>query len=139
MANGEKTISKKRQQTAERIVAAIKGSNGLLTLAARKAGLNYSTVWRYSQDFATVKQAMQEAKESMTDFAEGKLFKKIKDGDTTAIIFYLKTKGRDRGYIEKQEVESLVKVHRNLDDYSTEELLAIAEGRARTPKAKASD
>lgn len=97
-------MSKKRNETASRIIEAIKESNGLLTLAAKRAGLHYATVWQYTQDFSTVKQAVIEAKEKMLDFAEGKLYENIKEGDNTAIIFYLKTQGKARGYIERQEV-----------------------------------
>jgi len=104
VTNGKNVISKKREQKAEKIIAAIKESKGLLTLAARKAGISYTTVWRYTQDFPSVKQAVEEAKEFMTDFAEGKLFEKISKGDITAIIFYLKTKGKSRGYVERHEV-----------------------------------
>ena len=100
----EKTMSKKRNETASRIIEAIKESNGLLTLAAKKAGLHYATVWQYTQDFPTVKQAVIEAKEKMLDFTESKLYEKIKEGDNAAIIFYLKTQGKKRGYIERQEV-----------------------------------
>jgi hypothetical protein len=35
--------------------------------------------------------------------AESQLHKQMKDGSTSATIFYLKTKGRKRGYIERQE------------------------------------
>ena len=101
--NGENGNSKKREQTAQRIIKAIQESNGLLTLASKKAGLGYTTVWRYTQDFPSVKQAVIEAKERMLDFAEGKLYEKIKSGDNAAIIFYLKTQGKGRGYIERQE------------------------------------
>ena len=33
------------------------------------------------------------------------LYKNIKDGRETSLIFYLKTKGKQRGYIEKQELQ----------------------------------
>jgi translation initiation factor 2 alpha subunit (eIF-2alpha) len=95
--------SVKKQQTAKRIIEAIRESQGLLTLAAKKAGVAYSTVWRYGQEFTSVKEAMEEAKERMTDLAEGKLFEKIQAGATTAILFYLKCKGKNRGYIERVE------------------------------------
>ena len=104
MANEINGNSKKREQTALRIIDAIRESNGLLTLAAKKAGVGYTTIWRYTQDYPSVKQAVIEAKERMLDFAEGKLYENIKGGDNTAIIFYLKTQGKGRGYIERQEV-----------------------------------
>jgi len=104
MADKTNGNSKKRELTAQKIIKAIKESNGLLTMAAKRAGVGYTTLWRYTQDFPSVKEAVYQAKESMLDFAEGKLYTKIKDGDNTAIIFYLKTQGKSRGYIERQEV-----------------------------------
>ncbi len=96
-------ISKKRQETAARIIKALKENKGLLTLAAQKAGVTYWTVWKYTQDFPSVKQAVEESKESLLDFAEGKLYLAINEGNLTAIIFYLKTQGKARGYIERNE------------------------------------
>ncbi|MBU0846719.1 hypothetical protein KKH23_05970 [Patescibacteria group bacterium] len=103
VANGNNGNSKKKEQTAARIIKAIGESNGLLTLAAKKANVGLTTVYRYANEYPSVKQASVEAKETMLDFAEGKLYRKIKAGDNTAIIFYLKTQGKARGYIERQE------------------------------------
>jgi len=104
VTNGKNGNGKKREQTAARIIKALKETNGLLTMAAAKSGIGYRTVCRYVAEFPSVKEAAQDAKEAMLDFAEGKLYTKIKDGDNTAIIFYLKTQGKARGYIERHEV-----------------------------------
>ena len=101
--NGKNGNSKKREQTAARIIKAIGETNGLLTVAAAKAGVSYTTINRYVADFPSVKQAAIDAHERMLDFAEGKLYSKIKAGDNVAILFYLKTQGKARGYIERQE------------------------------------
>ena len=97
-------LSKKRQDTAQRIIKALGESAGLMTVVAKKAGVSYTTLKRYTAEYPTVKAAVLDAKEAMLDFAEGKLFAKIRDGDNTAIIFYLKTQGKSRGYVERQEV-----------------------------------
>lgn len=102
--NGKNGNSKKREETAARIIKAISECNGLLTMAAKRAGVGSTTMNRYVHDFPSVKQAVLDAKEAMLDFAEGKLYSKIKDGDNIAILFYLKTQGKARGYIERQEV-----------------------------------
>lgn len=43
-----------------------------------------------------------EFEERMIDFAESKLMKNIENKDVASVIFFLKTKGQKRGYIEKQ-------------------------------------
>ena len=104
--NGTNGNPKKREETAARIIKAIKETSGLLTMAAAKSGIGYRTICRYVADFPSVKEAAQEAKESMLDFAEGKLYANIKAGDNVAILFYLKTQGKARGYIEKTEISN---------------------------------
>jgi len=103
VTSGTNGTSKKREETAARIIKALHETNGLLTMAAAKSGIGYTTVKRYVAEFPSVKQAAYDAKEAMLDFAENKLYSKIKAGDNTAIIFYLKTQGKSRGYIERQE------------------------------------
>jgi len=126
--NGNSTngLSKKREQTAERIIKALGETQGLLTMAARKAGVSYTTVKRYATEFQSVREAVQEAKESMLDFAEGKLYSKIKDGDNACIIFYLKTQGKARGFIERQEVSGrdgeAIKIEQTIRHITQEEL-----------------
>ena len=53
--------------------------------------------------YATVKQAIIDEKDSLKDMAENELLRQIRDGNTTATIFFLKTQAKDRGYVERQE------------------------------------
>ena len=47
---------------------------------------------------------MSDERESLLDLAEGSLFDQVRKGNITAIIFTLKTIGKHRGYVERQEV-----------------------------------
>jgi len=51
------------------------------------------------------KTSVLECQEGLIDFAESMLMQNINKGDNTATIFFLKCKGKSRGYIEKQEIE----------------------------------
>ena len=55
-------------------------------------------------------EACHECEEIAVDFVESKLYKLINDGAEASTIFYLKTKGRKRGYVEKQEMDMNAKV-----------------------------
>ena len=46
---------------------------------------------------------MAEARESALDEAESELMKLIRAGNLTAIIFFLKTQGKSRGYSERSD------------------------------------
>ena len=55
------------------------------------------------QEFA---KAVEDIKEAQIDYVEGQLIKNISSGKETSIIFYLKSKARDRGYAEKLDITS---------------------------------
>jgi len=90
--------------SAQEVAEAIITAGGFVTKAARVLGCSPTTVYSYINRHAKCREAVQEARERMLDTAEGKLFQQILDGNMTAIIFYLKTQGKGRGYIERQEV-----------------------------------
>lgn len=81
---------------------ALKGSKGVLQGACDALGIHRTTVQRWRKadpDFNDEVAAIM--KDYQFDFVESKLMERIKGGDTAAIIFYLKTKGKNRGYSEK--------------------------------------
>jgi len=96
-----KVASKKREETAMKIIEAAYNSNGLIIDIASKAHLNRNTVTIYMNEFPAVAEAVEDARERLYDTVESKLYERIEAGDLTAIIFFLKTRCKDRGYSEK--------------------------------------
>lgn len=90
--------------TAEQAIEAARGSKGFVTTVAKRLDCSRPTVYKLLEKYSTFRQALEDERETVKDFAEGKLFQQIDSGNITAIIFYLKTQAKDRGYIEKQEV-----------------------------------
>ena len=81
---------------AEQLIKA----GGIITVAARALGCTPKTVRAYVNRYKACREALAEGKEGRKDFVESALFKRITEGDTTAIIFFLKTQAQDRGYVE---------------------------------------
>ena len=83
-----------------------KGANISATCAA--LGIDRQTFYNRRKANASLDEALRAVEEGLVDFAESKLMQAINGENLTAIIFYLKTKGRNRGYVEKTEVETSV-------------------------------
>ena len=93
----------KKRFTVEEIQKSLIKNRGFTTYTANDLGCALSTLERYIKESPGLEETLREARESRIDFAEGKLLSNMKDGDTTALIFFLKTIGKKRGYNEKPD------------------------------------
>jgi len=84
------------------IKKAVEKSGGIMSNVAALLKCDWHTANKYVDKFE-MREAFTELTESIIDLAESKLIENINDNDNTAIIFYLKTKGKHRGYIERSE------------------------------------
>jgi hypothetical protein len=91
--------------TAAAAIKAIRDSKGFVTQAAKSLGISRMQLHRIINKHPTVKEALADAREEMKDFAESKIYQGINDGNTALIIFYAKTQMKDRGYVERQEID----------------------------------
>jgi len=117
------------------LLEALKKSNGIVSSACESVGLSRTTFYNYVNEDEDFALAVDEVNEAAIDFVESKLMEKINGitmlgksgGDEedptytlppsdTAIIFYLKTKGKKRGYIEKTEVDMNNLIQINFED-----------------------
>ena len=95
----------KTVQHKKAIIEALEQSLGVVTTACKKVGVGRTTFYGWLDSDKDFKEAVDDIQNIALDFAESQLHKQIKDGNTTATIFYLKTKGKKRGYIEKNETD----------------------------------
>lgn len=91
------------------MIEALERTLGVVTPACKAVGISRWTHYDWIKNDPEYKQAVEDMPEIALDFVESQNYKQIKDGNTSAIIFYLKTKGKGRGYIEKKETEVTVK------------------------------
>lgn len=78
-------------------------SMGNISSACRTVNVSRETFYRFKREDPDFAERVTEIDESNLDFAETILLKNIREGKETSLIFFLKTKGRDRGYVERVE------------------------------------
>lgn len=97
-------MARKKEFTPKEIIEALDSASGIQASAARKLGTSRQTIMNYIKDNPEVKAAYDVVNETTIDKVESKLLEQVNSGNITAIIFYLKTKAKHRGYVERQEV-----------------------------------
>lgn len=82
----------------EKLKKEIIKQNGNLTRVALAFGCARNSIKRIVNTDPTVKEVLEESRERTVDAVEDAFTKRAIAGDTTASIFFLKTRGRERGY-----------------------------------------
>ena len=113
-----KTVKKKtvrRSKTTKsdtlkkKLLESLEASLGIVTDGCKIANVARSTYYDYYNTDPEFKNHVDSISEMAIDFAESKLHNLINEGNPASTIFYLKTKGKQRGYVERQEIHAHVK------------------------------
>jgi hypothetical protein len=112
---------KRTQVSKETLLEALEKSLGIVTEACEKSGLSRTQHYKWYKEDDDYKKAVDSIENKFIDFAETHLKKQIENGSTQATTFFLRTRGRRRGYNEKQEIdltsgEERIKININLGD-----------------------
>ena len=97
-------MAKTDQFTPEQMADALVRAQGFVSATADILGCSQQTVRNYIKKHEECKEAAEDSREKTLDYVESKLMALIKDKNISAVIFYLKTKGKERGYVERQEI-----------------------------------
>ena len=95
--------------TPAQVIAALENSAGIRMGAAQMLKCSPSTISNYVDKYPEVKAALDEILENRLDIAESIILKRMSDDkhktlQFNAACFYLKTKGKQRGYVEGKEL-----------------------------------
>jgi len=97
-------MSSSKGYTEKKVLAAIKGSGGIVTTIANRLGSDWHTAKKLSQKWESTRQAYTDERETILDMSETTLLKSIKEGDTQSAKWMLSTLGRERGFKERVEI-----------------------------------
>jgi len=95
----------KTEHSKKALVEALEKSLGVVTTACKKVGVGRTTYYDWYNNDLEFKKQVDELQNVALDFAESQLHKQISENNTAATIFYLKTKGKLRGYTDKSELD----------------------------------
>lgn len=122
MSEKKETKSQNVSLKKSAMLKALENSLGVVTTACEVVGIDRRTHYRWLQEDEDYKAKVESLSDLAIDFAESQLFELIKgahrevstpDGEviriqdapnTSATIFYLKTRGKKRGYVERTEL-----------------------------------
>lgn len=77
---------------------------GIISPSCREVGIDRQTYYNWRELDPDFDKACKEIEETQGDMVENRLLTRINEGDTIATIFYCKTKLKNRGYVERQEL-----------------------------------
>jgi hypothetical protein len=97
-------MANKHRYSAKQVEHALTDAKGMMFLAARTLGCSQETVRQYCLKYPSVQAAKDAQRGIMIDTAELKLWQSIQNGEAWGITLCLKTIGKDRGYVERQEL-----------------------------------
>lgn len=104
MLQSKKKEQKRTEITKDVLLQHMEQNMGNVTLACHFGKCSRATFYRYYNNDDAFKLAVNDIKEIAIDICESELWKLIKDGNVPSILFFLKTQGKSRGYVERQEL-----------------------------------
>jgi hypothetical protein len=89
----------------EKMIQALELNLGNVTASCKAMNISRDTHYRWMKEDKEYRKAVKDMENAALDFAESSLLKQIAKGNPLATIFFLKCKGKKRGYIEQNNLE----------------------------------
>lgn len=107
----------------DQIEGAIIEASGNIAQVARTFGMSRGAIHYRIDNSPKLQKVLADSRETMLDNAESVLYKKVLEGSTPELIFFLKTQGKARGYVERSEIDHRLTDVTKLSDDELDDIL----------------
>ena len=103
--NKDNSLGKAKTNNNKKIfIQALAEHRGIVTKACKATGISRTQVYKWRDEDPTFIDQINEVQQIVLDFAEDKLFEHIENDNVASLLFFLKCRGKERGYVERQEI-----------------------------------
>ena len=88
------------------LLTALRNHAGLVSPACREVGISRQQFYYYMKHDKEFAEAVEDIYEETIDFVESKLLEKIQQGSERSILFFMKYRGKKRGYTDNIDITS---------------------------------
>lgn len=89
--------------TVAKVEAALRKYHGIVTQAAEACGVARPTLYNFMKKHPELKEIRDDLDETLLDVAESNVIGALQSNDMKTTRWYLERKGKDRGYVTRQE------------------------------------
>lgn len=97
-----------KEKNKELLIKSLRENLGILAPALKFVSIDRYSFNKWYDEDLDFRKKVDEIREECVDYVEGQLLKQIKTGGAAQTIFYLKTKGKHRGYIEQNDTNMTI-------------------------------
>ena len=111
---------KKGAVLRRQLLSALRQCSGNISQACEIAGVSRASFNYHRANYPEFRFAVEEILDSLIDEVESALMDQIRNGNTQATMFFLKTRGKDRGYVEQTNIREEREINVNFSYDVTE-------------------
>lgn len=100
------TGAEKTRLMKKKVLEALERGLGIVSAACNEVGISRNTFYTWYKEDPEFKRDVDELNDVTLDFVENQLLKKVKEGSERSILFYMKYKGKKRGYNDSLDITS---------------------------------
>lgn len=101
-----RALGSQKEKNKELLLKALQKNQGLVATSCQEVGVSKEFYYSHYNKDPKFKEQVDLINERVIDFAESKLYEKIKEGSEKSIHFILRYRGRKRGYTDSIDITS---------------------------------